>query len=309
MAEPKTEEQLIREHAALLQAGLDLYGIGQVDRAVACWRKAQAIFPLDPRAAEYLAVVSQPNGGSDVALPVRTPKSSDSGVLRVVASAEPVLGDALQTAKKVDKDQFLELLRQGRHEEALGLLYRLREISPDNQSVSRAIQLLKQRLQDDYEAEVGHFDRVPQRRPNIAGPTVSDELTLYRLIDGIASTADVLASSRLGRFESLRTLVTLLRSHRIAFDEPGPPPPRPSRPVPSPSRPDAAPPSAPPRLAPTPQAGDGQQFDALFRQATEAYLRRDYLSALSIFEVCRTLQPDDKRVLHNIEKLQQRVKP
>jgi hypothetical protein len=44
-------------------------------------------------------------------------------------------------------------------------------------------------------------------------------------------------------------------------------------------------------------------FDALFRQATQAYVRRDRARAQDLFEQCQALRPGDARVLHNLERL------
>ena len=44
------------------------------------------------------------------------------------------------------------------------------------------------------------------------------------------------------------------------------------------------------------------------REATEAYLRRDYAEALRLFELCLVIRPGDRRILHNIERLRNRTR-
>jgi tetratricopeptide (TPR) repeat protein len=61
-------------------------------------------------------------------------------------------------------------------------------------------------------------------------------------------------------------------------------------------------PSRPPRA---PEIDDG--FQALFAQATEAYLVRDYARAFDLFTQCAQLRPEDRRVLHNLKALQKRL--
>jgi hypothetical protein len=48
-------------------------------------------------------------------------------------------------------------------------------------------------------------------------------------------------------------------------------------------------------------------FDALFAQATEAYLLRDFQRAVDLFTQCSLLRPADRRVLHNLKALQRRL--
>ena len=47
-----------------------------------------------------------------------------------------------------------------------------------------------------------------------------------------------------------------------------------------------------------------ESFDALFRRATQAYVRRDRELARTLFRRCLDLQPEDKRARHNLEKLE-----
>ncbi|MBI4952413.1 MAG: hypothetical protein HY908_10300 [Myxococcales bacterium] len=60
-----------------------------------------------------------------------------------------------------------------------------------------------------------------------------------------------------------------------------------------------------PRAATSGSAGD--PFEALFQEATLAYVRRDYEAALQGFERCAALRPDDPNVRHNIQRLRQRI--
>lgn len=53
--------------------------------------------------------------------------------------------------------------------------------------------------------------------------------------------------------------------------------------------------------------GSSDGYDELFKRATAAYLRRSYEEALEYFQACASMRPDDRRVRHNIEKLQERI--
>ncbi len=59
----------------------------------------------------------------------------------------------------------------------------------------------------------------------------------------------------------------------------------------------------PPRRAAQPDSDD---FDAMYREAVEAYLKGDVERAVSLFEVCERLRPGDRRVAYNLAKLRER---
>lgn len=71
-----------------------------------------------------------------------------------------------------------------------------------------------------------------------------------------------------------------------------------------------APSIAAPRSTPTPTPSSTRTFSSpmerLMQEATGAYLRREYDRALELFERCREIDPADRRVLHNIERLKNR---
>ncbi|MCB9644053.1 MAG: hypothetical protein H6728_13340 [Myxococcales bacterium] len=68
-----------------------------------------------------------------------------------------------------------------------------------------------------------------------------------------------------------------------------------------------APQAAPVSAAPSASNEDEEAFEELFKQAMTTYLRRQYKQALSLFEECLRLRPDDQRTLYNVERLRKRV--
>jgi hypothetical protein len=220
--------------------------------------------------------------------------------------AQPPAGAATPTA--FDRSSFIQLLRDKRYEEALDAMYRIREIAPDNPSVSRGIQILKDKLHAKYLSMMGDLDRVPTRTPRSAEvlavllPT-RDEAALLRLADGIASLGDVFASSRLGRFNTARALAGLLERGVLTFEPPHPTPAPVRAGLPDPSAATAA------AVAGSRAVPPGEtDYEGLFREATEAYLRRDLPRACTLFERCRAMRPDDRRVQHNLDRLQLRMR-
>ncbi len=73
--------------------------------------------------------------------------------------------------------------------------------------------------------------------------------------------------------------------------------------------------------APDEEAPDGQvlqeeaadasspaaSFDELFKQAMSCYLERRYPEARTLFDQCLSLRPTDRRVLHNLERISERI--
>jgi hypothetical protein len=62
----------------------------------------------------------------------------------------------------------------------------------------------------------------------------------------------------------------------------------------------------PPPPQDDPVKAPGTRFAALIQDATAAYLRRDYDRALRLFEECLSIDPADRRVQHNIERIKNR---
>lgn len=200
--------------------------------------------------------------------------------------------------RSFDRAQFVELLRSKRYEEALDALYQMHHAAPDNASVSRGIQVLKEKLLGDYLSRLGNLDLVvvPERDARAEGLS-ADEAGVLKLSDGIATLGDVLSTSRLGRFTTARALCGLVKRGAVSLEGRAAPPVSPQA---------QEPPAAAAPLVQLPASTPEGRYDELFRRATEAYLRRDVDTALALFTECRELRPDDRRVQHNIERLEAR---
>ncbi len=297
----------------LLRTGLDLYAMNRFDEAARCWREARLLDAADPRADEYLAALAAEGHEDAPAAPDEAPAPAVEPVERrdpapaalraVVEELEDGADVGLADDPTLDKARFVTLLREKRYDEALDVLYRMRKVAPDNPSVSRGIQLLKQKLHAAHLERLGHLDRIPTRAAAAEArlaerrPTPTESLVL-ELVDGIATAGDILESSRAGRFATARALARLLERGVLsldAADAPEAPPGPPLALVPEPEPPPAA-------------EETGPTYDDLFREATQAYVRRDLDRALELFRACRDQRPDDRRVAHNIERLEARMR-
>ncbi|MEZ4398426.1 MAG: hypothetical protein R3B06_00300 [Kofleriaceae bacterium] len=178
------DKQNSAEVERLLAEGLELFGRNLVDDAVACWRKVLELVPNEPRARDYL----------DAAVPQ--------------AKVIPLRGDAPAPTLR---EQVQVLVQDRRYEAALDLLLTARANAPSDESISRSIRLLKERLMRQYIERVGNLDRVPVPSMGKVHPSSlgADAQEVLRLIDGIGTVDDILLASRLGQFRTLRTLIGL----------------------------------------------------------------------------------------------------
>lgn len=251
----------------LLEAGLDAYRAKRFKEAQALWGQAAAIHdPPEPQ--------PQP------------------------AELAPVVREVTRAPNFVGKAQFEDLLRQKRYEEALAVLYRMRRVAPENASVSRGITLLKDTLFEQYLEQLGTLDGVPTLEMDLSAVS-GDEAHVARLVDGIATLADVFAASKLGRAETAKVLVELLERGQLALHTSG------IRSSPTTIQfvlPAAAPVGS---VADVVSAPAADEEDALFQSATDAYLERRYAEALALFRRGAARSPGDKRVAHNVALLEQ----
>lgn len=192
----------------------------------------------------------------------------------------------------MDKSAFLQLLREQRYEDALTVLMKLRGAAPDNGSVSRGIQHLKEKVLDGYLVRLGNLDRAPTRG-SPTRPFTAEESVLVRLVDGTSTLADLLESSTLGKLVSARLLTQLLDEGVLVLPHERPR----LRLVVEPE------PVEPPRAA----AVAAPSFDALLEQAGDLCLSRHFDEALAVYERCARLQPDHPRVRHNLERLRKLI--
>jgi tetratricopeptide (TPR) repeat protein len=311
---------------ALLEAGLKAYGNNDSETAARCWRRVLEMQPDNGQAKDFLITA-----GFELASPLA--QVVDLGEARQQRAEDSDPRAALRA--RVER-----LVQERKLEAALDELDRARPRFPDDPSISRSVRLLRDRLVFEYAKTLGRLDDVPHllaSREAIAKlRPPPEELALVKLIDGIASLGDLVRGSQLGRFETFRTFVRFLErgwiQMRAATGTWNPrdflPPEaiaksRPSVPDASPSPVADVPASAPviaPRTvvhepaapaaspSPAPLAAE-DPFDVLFREATEAYLRRDYTRAIDLFSRCQALRPEDRRVQHNLQRLQSRRSP
>jgi tetratricopeptide (TPR) repeat protein len=170
----------------LMTRGLDLYALGQVEEATACWRQVLARDPGNAEARDYLqAAVGDAEG----------------------ASARAGVGPA-------GLPEAIALLRAGELQQGLELLETLVGREPNDLEAQAFLELTRGALLRSYRARVGRGAAAPRVRiapaevmkynlPAAAG-------FLLSLIDGRLSVEELLAVSGMDPFETLRALTNLL---------------------------------------------------------------------------------------------------
>jgi len=117
------------------------------------------------------------------------------------------------------RDHVQRLVREHRYEEALDVLLDARSRKPHDESISRSIRLVKERLMRTYIERIGNLDRVPRATLGGIHPSSLDADTqeTLQLVDGICSVDDILLASRLGQFRTLRTLLRLAETGLLVW--------------------------------------------------------------------------------------------
>ncbi|MEZ4369354.1 MAG: hypothetical protein R3B07_00955 [Polyangiaceae bacterium] len=211
----------------LVEEGLELYGRGEVDAAIAAWQRAVSLDPGHETALEYLDAAGFHPVPSDSGAQV-----IDINVARKVLTPPPPRRDSVPPVappRHTDTQALERLLAGKRYEDALALLLEERTRRPDDPTLSRGIRLLKDRLLLNFLRRVGDLDQVPVRlTPRVPLDAASP---VFELVDGIASLEDIIAAVPLGRFEALKAVCELLDLKAIqlsppaAWSLPGPIPP------------------------------------------------------------------------------------
>src|SRR3954470_5713571 len=132
----------------------------------------------------------------------------------------------------LDRAKLTRLLKERRYEEALEMLLRARQQTPDDPTISRSVRLLKDKLTIKFAEAVASLDVVVRCTiPDAALSSLSlsfEERGVLALVDGIATFGDVVDASPHGKFATYRALATFLEKGIVARSgkESPPTPPR-----------------------------------------------------------------------------------
>ncbi len=274
----------------ILNEGLELFGLGRIEAAIEKWRAVLAMIPGEPRALDYLSAA-----GVDPSIPQTVDELSAA---ELTAPIE-VLDVGFY------RRQVASLVGEKKYEEALEILIEARRLDPGDSSLSRSLSLLKQHLTTRYRTRLGLLETVVERCTE--EPPSNIDSRVWQLIDGIATIADIIELSPIGEFRTLRGLCRLLdlKAMRLISSAEMSSAPQPTK--------ETSQGKTSPRVVKLvtatnhANAADADNYEALFREAQMAYLRRNHVKAIELFEECLTQRPGDSRVSHNLKTLRERV--
>lgn len=196
-------EQEVRR---LLKRGLNHYGLGDLEMAISCWEKAQALDPENEAVRDYLATAYEE---SDV-----TPRSLD--LMDVVAEPEPEPPTHAATESvDVEVQAALESFRNGELEQAWTRLSSVAASHPDRLDVRGYQELVRKQLIESLAAEVGdrgrQLTRVSTDQELMLLDLRPDEAYLLSQVDGMVTIDDLLSLVTLDKLRTFQILVRLVR--------------------------------------------------------------------------------------------------
>lgn len=201
----------------LLERGLDFYGRQLVSEAIQCWREVLYLSPGHQLALEYLEAAGASPDEDYQPTPV---KKRTSAAMTAPSAPEPAAEEPPLTLESLSV-LAVELIRERRLEDALALLYTAHGEAPKDQSISRSINVIKQRLTREYRAEIGDLGQIPHLTVDEALidelDLTEDEREVLRLIDGIVALDDVVQTSGFALLQIYRVLAQLLRRNLIVL--------------------------------------------------------------------------------------------
>ncbi len=135
-----------------------------------------------------------------------------------------VIPDDDKSAEPTDfRVAIVHAVRERRYEDALELLQRAHDEHPRQAEITASIHAIKSHLQQRYLRMLGGGTRV-LRASDAAAERDVDEHIVLRLIDDRSTIDDIVRGSSLGRFRTLRALVSLYAGSLEALTVSLPPP-------------------------------------------------------------------------------------
>jgi tetratricopeptide (TPR) repeat protein len=331
---------------ALLEAGLKAYGNNDAATAARCWRRVLELQPENEQAKDFLLTagldLSEPRPTQETPLaqvlhldPSRHAHADTTDPRAALrARVEKLVKNRQLEAALDELDRARSMFPDDASISRSVRLLRDRLVFEYGKRLGRLDDIPRLKLSRET---------IAQQRPTV------EELALIKLIDGIASLGDLVRGSQLGRFETYRAFVRFVERGWIDFRAPSgtwnprdylppetfalanaaakpttgsslPPPSTAPGPIEERSPISSVTPVTPVERKSTPDTGrpiskppadakPEDPFDALFREATAAYVSRDYPKAIELFTRCLALRPDDRSVQHNLQRLQSRRGP
>jgi tetratricopeptide (TPR) repeat protein len=221
----------------LLKRGLNHYGLGDLDGAIACWEQARALDPENQAVHDYLETAYEENGGArkraapapaaprgaNVFPPARAEKSAPG---RIVTDDDdtPKSGPIIEFEADDDPDTQLQLAlqayKEGRYDDAWRELNDVARAQPGRLDVQGYLQLVRTERAQSWAKEIGDQGRVLRRRISTAEimrlKLKPDEGFMLAQVDGRLSIGDLISLSTSDRVRTLEVIAKLLRDRVVS---------------------------------------------------------------------------------------------
>ncbi len=220
----------------LLKRGLNHYGLGDLDGAIACWEQARALDPENQAVHDYLETAYEENGGArKKSAPASAlgrgpgtfppPRAEKSPPGRIVTDEDdtPKSGPIIEFQSDDDPDTQLQLAlqayKEGRFDDAWRELNEVAKAQPGRLDVQGYLQLVRTERAQTWAKEIGDQGRVIRRRITTAQimqlKLKPDEGFMLAQIDGRLSIADLISLSTSDRVRTLEVIAKLLRDQVV----------------------------------------------------------------------------------------------
>ncbi len=228
------------EVTRLLKRGLNHYGLGDLEAAIACWEQARALDPENQAVHDYLETAYEENGGArkKAAAPAPAPTAArgaapkPAGAAPKPSVARPMTDDD-DTPKsgpiiefQADDDDpdtqiqiALQAYKEGRYDEAWRELKAVAKSQPERLDVQGYLQLVRTERAQTWAKEIGDQGRVLRLRITTAQimklKLQPDEGFMLSQIDGRMTIGDLISVSTSDRVRTLEVIAKLIREQIV----------------------------------------------------------------------------------------------
>ena len=227
------------EVTRLLKRGLNHYGLGDLEAAIACWEQARALDPENQAVHDYLETAYEENGGSRkksaaaarpatrpglkpaAAKPAAPARPAAKGPSRPVTDEDdtPKSGPVIEFAADEDPDTqiqvALQAYKEGRYDDAWRELKAVEKSEPSRLDVQGYLQLVRTERAQTWAKQIGDQGRVLRMKVTTAQimklRLQPDEGFMLSQIDGRMTIGDLISVSNSDRVRTLEIIAKLLR--------------------------------------------------------------------------------------------------
>jgi len=220
----------------MLKRGLNHYGLGDLEAAIACWEQARALDPENQAVHDYLETAYEENGGArkkPAAAPVDA-RGASKGPAAPAAKATPARavtddddtpksGPVIEFEADEDPDTQIQLAlqayKEGRYDEAWRELRAVAKAQPERLDVQGYLQLVRTERAQTWAKEIGDQGRVLRMKITTAQTMKlklqPDEGFMLAQIDGRMTIGDLISVSTSDRVRTLEIIAKLIRDQIV----------------------------------------------------------------------------------------------